>query len=288
MAFHVRNSTPLRNGTVTTSAITTISCYGVLSLTPMKTRSLGHAFFALTLIAIGIFDLFKGDFDATWSPVPKSMPALEVLIYLCALIYVVCGIGLLWRRTAAVASRVLFVYLAAWLLFLRVPQVFLLHPTLLAFWGFAKTAVLVAAAWVLYAWLARGFAAGDKGVLLARALYALALIPFGLAHFKYVKETVVLVPGWLPAPVFWAYFTGAAFIAVALAMLIGVFARLAAVLSVIELAAFALLVWLPRVIAGHLSAFQWGEVVVTIALTTAAWVVADSYRGMRWLAAGKR
>jgi uncharacterized membrane protein len=246
------------------------------SRTPLGIASLGHAVFALTLIALGILGLIKGDFDATWSPLPKKVPVRDVLAYLCAFIYLVCGIGLLWRRTAAIASRVLFIFLLAWLLLLRVPQVFILHPTLLAAWGFGKTAVMVAAAWVLDVWFA-----GGKGLRLARALYALGLIPFGLAHFAYVKETVVLVPEWLPSPVFWAYFTGAAFIAAALAILIGVYARLAAVLSVIQLAVFALIVWLPRVMAGPLNTFQQGEVIVTVVLTAAAWVVADSYRGKR-------
>lgn len=256
--------------------------------TPIRIASVGHVFYALTLIALGILDITKGDFDATWTPLPKGIPVREVLVYLSAFIDVACGIGLLWRRTAAIASRVLFMYLLAWLLLLRVPQVFLLHPTLLAAWGFGKTAVIVAGAWVLYAWFASGFASGDTGLRSASALYALALIPFGLAHFAYVKETVVLVPGWLPSPVFWAYFTGGAFIGAALGMLFGMCARLAAVLSVIQLAVFALIVWLPRVVAGQLNAFQWGEVVVTVVLTAAGWVVADSYRGMPWLAVGKR
>src|SRR6185436_5088999 len=86
---------------------------------------------------------------------------------------------------------------------------------------------------------------------------------------------------WLPAPVFWAYFTGATFIAAGVAVLIGVWARLAAVLSVWQLAMFALLVWAPMVASGRqLSAFQWGEVVVTVVLTAAAWVVADSYKAL--------
>lgn len=33
---------------------------------------------------------------------------------------------------------------------------------------------------------------------------------------------------------------------------------------------------------------SWGHAVFALTLTAAAWVVADSYRGMPWLAVGKR
>jgi len=230
------------------------------------------------MIWLGVMGLAKGDFVQVWLPVPKWVPAREALAYLCAFISLASGIGLLWRRTAAVAARVIFASLMVWLLVLRLPNLFYEKPLVLVAWTFGSTAVMVAAAWVLYVW----FAGGDqKGVRIAQVLYGLSLIPFGLAHFMYLDATTVLIPHWLPWPTAWAYFTGAAFIAAGLAVIVGVLGRMAAALSTLQMGLFSVIVWIPRVLAGTLSDFQWGEFVVTWALTAGAWVVTDSYRPQR-------
>jgi hypothetical protein len=217
-----------------------------------RIASVGHAVFAATMIALGILGLAKGDFTVVWQPVPQTAPARGAVALLCAL-------------------------------------------TVDVYWAVCKTAVMVAAAWVLYAWFATewdrqhlGFATGDDGLRIARALYGLAMIPFGLAHFSYVKETAALVPAWLPEHVAWAYFTGGAFVAAGVAVVTGRWARLAAALSTLQMGLFLLLVWVPRVAAGSVNAFQWDEAVVSWALTAAGWVVADSYRGVPWLAIAGR
>lgn len=245
---------------------------------------MAHAAFAITMIALGIMGFVTRDFSQMWQPVPKWVPARTALVFLCALISLGCGIGLFWRRWAPVASRVLLVALLIWLLVLRLPNLFYEHPVVLVGWTFGSTAVMVAAAWVLYVWFAHerdpahpALLADAMGLRAARTLYGLSLIPFGLAHFMYLDATTVLIPNWLPSHAALAYLTGTTFIAAGLAICADVLARLAAALSALQMGLFSVIVWVPRMLSGNLNDFQRGEVVSTFVLTAGAWMVADSY-----------
>lgn len=261
----------------------------------MRIASVGHAVFAATFIVLGIQGLIPGDFARILGQLPKDIAwreVLAVLIYLRPLIYLACGLGLFWQRGRGAAARLLVAFLLLWMLAFKIPFI-VRSPTVEVYyqsWG--ETAVLVAGAWVLYAWFAPiwdrqrlAFATGDTGVRNARILYALALIAFGLSHFAYLGNTAPLVPAWLPWHVFWAYFTGSTYLLAAAAILIGLYARLAAALSTWQMGLFTLLVWTPLMFAGTITAGQRGEFIVSWMLTTAAWVLTDSYRGVPWLAA---
>jgi uncharacterized membrane protein len=263
--------------------------------TAMRMRSWGLAIFAATVVALGILGLLQGDFAPIWGGVPQDFPAHEALAYLCAAVSLICGAGLFWRPAAGTAARVLFAYLLLWMLLFKLPYIVQGPRVEGNYQSCGETAVLVAGAWVLYAWLAGAwdrrqlaFATGARGVRLAQILYALALVAFGLSHFAYLELTAPLVPAWLPWHVAWAYFTGGAYLLVAAAILSGICARLAAVLSALQMGLLTLLVWVPLMAEGTITAGQRGEFVVSWALTAAAWVLADSYREIPWLAVGLR
>ncbi len=216
----------------------------------MRNARVSHIVFALVLIALGILGFVKGTFAPGLEPVPESLPARQVLAYLCDLIYLACGIGLLWGRIAPLASGVLFAFLLLWLLLLRVPWLFV-SLGVDTWWSASSASMFVGSSWILYVAIRRGsqrtFLTGENGARIARALFGLGLIPIGLAHFIYLEATAPLVPAWMQWPV-------------------------------LQLAILTFVVWTPLIIAGTMSAFQWNEFVVSILLTTCAWVVADSYR----------
>jgi uncharacterized membrane protein len=255
----------------------------------MRIVSPGHAVFAITMIVLGAMGFVTRSFAPIWLPVPHATPAREFAIYLCAFVALAGGVGLLLKAAAAIAARGLAAYLFLWMLLFKAP--FIIRAPLQEgpYQSMGETAVIVAAAWVLATWFASepdnerfGFLDGALGLRLARVLYGLALIAFGLSHFYYENLTTPLVPDWLPAHQVWAYFTGGAYLAAGVAIIVGVFARLAAVLVLLQIALITLLVWGPRVLT-PLTAAQWVEPIMSWVITAGAWVMADSYRDAPWL-----
>jgi uncharacterized membrane protein len=250
---------------------------------PMRIASIGRAFFAVTMIGLGAVGLLHPDFVPLWNPILTGVPAHEPFIFFGALISLIAGIGLLVPRMAAISARLLLATLFLWLLLFRLPN-FFLEPAFEACWSVFPLTVMLAATWVLYVRLAADWdrkhfslVTGNDGLRIARVLYGLCLIFFGVAHFVDVKDTVSLIPHWLPGHLFWAYFTGGAFVAAGIATLVGFCARLAVALSAFQIALFLFVVWVPIVARGSKDPFQWSETIVNIALLAGAWVVADSY-----------
>ncbi len=112
-------------------------------------------------------------------------------------------------------------------------------------------------------------------------LFALCLPVFGLSHFAYPKFTAQMIPAWIPARLFWAYFTGAGHAAAGIAILMNKFARLGSVLLAVMMSGFVLLLHIPDVIGNPDSRHAWTMLCMAMTLTGAAWIVAGSVLSTR-------
>ena len=253
-----------------------------------------RAAFAAALIGIGILGLIYGNACEIWESIPTSLPGRPLVTCLFSLVALAGGIGLVLRPAAVASGRALLALMLLWLVLFKLPPL-LRAPRVMVGWeSFAETASLSAAAWCLFAaqaggWERRhlGFAVGKSGIRVARLLLIAALPMIGLSHFAYQDLTASLVPKWLGFPLGWTYLTGAASIAAAAGMLFGVVPRLAVSLEAAMLWGFTLLVWVPRVASHPHVQENWSEILISAAIASGAWLVADTYRAVPWLASGR-
>jgi uncharacterized membrane protein len=238
--------------------------------------------FAVGMIGLGILALVSGDFALVWQPVAAWVPGRTALAYASGLLMLLGGIGLLFTATVALSIRILFPYLILWLL-LKVPAL-VVAPQMEAVWlGFGELALLLAGGWVLFARLSGpregsmlAFATGENGVRIARILFAVSLIPIGLSHLVYVKETAELVPAWLPFRTGWAYLTGIGQMACGVGVLFSILPRMAAATEAGMLTLFTLLVWGPAIAAAPKTRLPWTAFFISWVIAAAAWVVANN------------
>jgi len=211
--------------------------------------------------------------------VPAGIPAHDLLATAAAAFVLAGGAAMLWRRTAAWGSVAVTTYFALVFVVLMDGRLFLAHYAQYGVYeNLAEHVAIVAAGLIVYATHAKLAAASAARLSrLGQILFGLCAVIFGGAHFVYMNLTAPLVPLWLPPdPLFWGYATGVAHIAGGVAILIGLRARLAALLLTAMYASFIPLVWAPVLLADPSNIGRWNECAVTLALAGCAWVVADS------------
>lgn len=239
---------------------------------------IGIRVYGLAAFALGVIGFVWDDFALVWQPVPAGVPDRAMLAYATAAILVMAGAALNWRRTAAYGGAVLASLFALGIVLLHMPHV-VARPLSLGSWsGVAEQLALVVGGLLVYASTAKIDAAFAARILRAGWLaFGACCLVFGAAHFRYAADTAAMVPKYLlPGQMFWAYATGAAHIAAGLAILSGIQARLAAILLTAMFAVFGIFVHAPLLYADPSSHLNWVMNAMNLALTGAAWLVADS------------
>ncbi|HKR96671.1 MAG TPA: hypothetical protein VJW55_14945 [Candidatus Angelobacter sp.] len=114
-----------------------------------------------------------------------------------------------------------------------------------------------------------------------RILYALPLIVFGIQHFMYARFVATLVPAWIPARLFWAYFVGAAFFAASISLMAKIKAFLGASLLGLMFFLWVVIVHAPRIALAPHNANEWTSGLVALAMSGGALLLTNDLPNRR-------
>jgi hypothetical protein len=249
--------------------------------------------FAAAMIALGITGIVNANFALAWQQVPiQHEPLRTVVAYAFAVIEVALGAGLLFERTLAPTCRVLFAWMVLWLVLLQVPNI-IQFPANAGSWGsVGEIAIITAGAWCLYATHTPTvervpFAAGSRGIVAARWLLVAALPLIGaeviIDALNAGDKIMMAWLQWMPDPMAWACLTGVGSIATCLALLFGVWPRLAATIEAAMLGLISATYWGPDLYTGETATTAF---IISFLIAAGVWLVADTYRDAPWLATG--
>ncbi len=221
---------------------------------------------ALGLAAIGLQNLLTAGFLPELQPVPDWVPARPLLACAVGLLMAGAGAFIIAGRAIERAAGALAVLLFLTLLLLHLPRVIADPGNGGAWTGAFEILALGGAAWFL-----TGTPRGERA---GRLCFAASLPAFGVLHFIYGDYVAYVIPGWIPAHLFWAYFTGAAHIAAGVSIASGVKARLAALLLAVMFGSWVVLLHVPRAAADLGKRPEWTSLFVAIAMCGGSWLIA--------------
>lgn len=112
-------------------------------------------------------------------------------------------------------------------------------------------------------------------------LISLSLVVFAVQHFIYGSFVAALIPAWIPARLFWAYFVGVAFVAAALSLVTGKMVSLTGSLLGIMFLIWVLILHLPRVAGSPRNGNEVTSLFIAVAMSGVGFAL-SSGRGDRF------
>jgi uncharacterized membrane protein len=240
----------------------------------------GRIFYAVAVISLGIEHLIRGNFSVALLPFPAAFPGRTVLALAVGIAFLLAGLCIitLWKARSAA-----FWLGAFFLLLVLYPHVPILVTNL--YNGGAWTVLTELTAFSGGAFYLAGTLPQPLPTTLenrfnpavaGRWLFAVSFLIFAIQHFIYARYIATLIPLWIPAQLFWAYFVGVAFTATAVSLLINRQRKLATGLLGVLFLLWVVLLHAPRVVTHPRSEPEWTSLFVALAMSGISFIMAGS------------
>ena len=242
----------------------------------------GRAIFATAMAGLGVQCMLRGNAVPALEPVAGSS-SLPLIGWITGLVLVAAAGAILLHSTAYYGAAAIAALLLLWVLLLHAPAL-AAAPTNGGEWtGAFETLALSGAAVLLFGLMkiAAGYERepepiARRAVTIGRLMYGVSMPAFGVLHYIYIAYVASVIPGWIPAHVFFGYATGAAHVASGLSIVTGILSRIAAYCTAAMFGTWVLIVHLPRVFANAHGASEWTSMLIALGMCGGALLIASA------------
>jgi uncharacterized membrane protein len=244
----------------------------------------GRLFFAISMLCFGVqYFLYASGLKGP-IPGPPWLPGSQLGAVLTGGALIAVAVCITTEKLARLSAVLLGVALFLYFLFLQLPRL-IAQPHSPDPWtsGFELLALMGGAFVLARIETPDGLRLEPSNNVLSylasfgRVVFVIALVVFAVQHFQYAKFVATIVPAWIPARLFWAYFVGAAFIAAALAIVTRKVARTASVLLGIMFFIWVIILHVPRVAANPRDGNEVTSLLVALAFSGVSFILAESF-----------
>jgi uncharacterized membrane protein YphA (DoxX/SURF4 family) len=222
----------------------------------------GRIFYGIAMAGVGFQQLFYADFHPMIFPPSHAwLPGLAFWAYLTGAALLAAGAAIVFEKKARTVSLVLGAILLALFCFYYIPYEFIVDPYYkhLGVWGDAEKELALAGGAFC---VAASFPAENTNVqkkslfikLLERItplgsiFFSITMISFGIDHLLYTDGISLLVPSWIPHPIFWTYFAAVALIGSGVAIILKIKLNVIATLLGVMIFIWLIILHIPRAI----------------------------------------
>jgi len=242
----------------------------------------GRLFLAFPMAVFGVEHFIYADFVATL--VPSWIPGHLFWTYFTGIALIAAALSITLKIQARLAATLLGIMIFLFVLMVSVPKIIASPGDRFVWNGGVRDLALSASALIFAATQTEAWQRHRQHwfIAIGRFGVAIPLLIFGVQHFIYPDFVPGIpvnkpMPIWIPLHWFWSYFTGAAFIAASVSLMIKRRPRLAASLLAVMLLLWLLLIYIPTlVINPYDTGYALGNVAMHLALCGGALILAGT------------
>jgi uncharacterized membrane protein len=245
----------------------------------------GQFIFGIAMTAFGVENLICGRLRLTVEGVPW-FSAHRIVAYVTGVVLLAAGLCIIANVKARQTTMILGALYLLYVLIFEVSAVIASPMSVGVRTVFFETLSLGASALILAGVLRTGGGdfrrSGnivDKVIASGPYLLGISAVVFGIDHFLVLSFIASLVPAWLPGHMFWAYFTGAAFIVAGICMISRWMDEVASFCLGLMFLLWFLVLHSPRVVAAVRShdpnsPDEWSSAFIALGIGGGCWICA--------------